>query len=185
MKSVIYLPDDEIVRQNDKGEDLYFISKGTLNVYLAPEGIDYHDLMSNIMTVGTKKVTTLDKDEQESTRSKLIKVLECGDYFGEISILTNMKRTATVVAQDFSNLASVNKKVFGKMKSKFPLLYMKFKNSLKGKYTDENFRYRLSLLKNTPYFSKLSDEVMLQLVFLMKRHNISENQVLLKRGENT
>lgn len=37
MKTVIFLPDDEIIRQGDKGTKLYFISRGKVEVWIGPD----------------------------------------------------------------------------------------------------------------------------------------------------
>lgn len=40
MKTVVYLPDDEIIRQGDSGDKLYFISRGSVLVYIQSEGVN-------------------------------------------------------------------------------------------------------------------------------------------------
>ncbi len=37
MKSEIFMPDEVVVRQYDKGSKLYFISRGKLEVYIKPD----------------------------------------------------------------------------------------------------------------------------------------------------
>jgi CRP-like cAMP-binding protein len=39
MKTVIYLPNDEIIRQGDIGDKLYFISRGTVEVYISSDTV--------------------------------------------------------------------------------------------------------------------------------------------------
>ena len=41
-----------------------------------------------------------------------IRLLEESDYFGEISLVTNLRRSATVKAEDFCTLAYIGKKAF-------------------------------------------------------------------------
>lgn len=42
------------------------------------------------------------------------------DYFGEIALVTRLKRTATVLAKDFTTLAYLTKKHFLVTKQEFP-----------------------------------------------------------------
>ena len=44
MKTVIFLPGDEIIRQGDKGSKIYFISRGKVQVFIGPDDtIDVDD----------------------------------------------------------------------------------------------------------------------------------------------
>ena len=37
MHTIIFLPNDEIIRQGDKGDSIYFINRGNVDVYITPE----------------------------------------------------------------------------------------------------------------------------------------------------
>jgi CRP-like cAMP-binding protein len=37
MKTVIFLPEDEIIRQGDTGKKLYFISRGEVEIIIGPD----------------------------------------------------------------------------------------------------------------------------------------------------
>ena len=39
MKTIIFLPNDEIIRQGDSGDNLYFISRGSAEVYIESDDI--------------------------------------------------------------------------------------------------------------------------------------------------
>lgn len=40
MKTVIFLPNDEIIRQGDKGTKIYFISRGKVEIFIGPDDVD-------------------------------------------------------------------------------------------------------------------------------------------------
>lgn len=46
-----------------------------------------------------------------------------GEYFGEIALITNLKRTATVKAKDFTTLGYMMQKNFVAAKDEFPQIY--------------------------------------------------------------
>jgi len=52
-----------------------------------------------------------------------VNILEEGDYFGEIALITNLKRTATVRAMDFCTLAYLGKAIFISTKDEYPEVY--------------------------------------------------------------
>lgn len=56
----------------------------------------------------------------ESISEKIINTLTKGNYFGEISSLTEMKRTATVKALEYCTLACISKEDFIKTYEEFP-----------------------------------------------------------------
>lgn len=76
------MPDDYIIREGEQGDCLYFVNKGEVQVTVK------------------NSVTKL----QET-----IGFLRDGVVFGEIALLTKLKRTATVVSKDYSNCAFLEK----------------------------------------------------------------------------
>ena len=63
---------------------------------------------------------------------KTLDVLEKGDYFGEIAIMTKLKRTCTVKSygEDFCILSSFSQEALERMKIEFPQIYLNYKNEL-------------------------------------------------------
>ncbi|MBI4446427.1 MAG: cyclic nucleotide-binding domain-containing protein [Acidobacteria bacterium] len=73
MRPVIYMPGDYIIRAGDIGEEMYFISQGTVEVLSADE-------------------------------RKVYAVLKSGEFFGEMALLFNQLREASVRALDYCDL---------------------------------------------------------------------------------
>ena len=94
------------------GDNLYFMNKGDVSV-----------------SISTEK-----KDKDDSTDggrdSQVIAVLKDGSIFGEIALLTKLKRTATVTADDISNCAYLNRQDVEKMEANFPHISKSFRNKI-------------------------------------------------------
>lgn len=90
-----FQPGREIVRQNDPGDKFYIIARGKVEVWRAEEG-----------TGNTTRVA----------------VLQDGDYFGEITLITGFPRTATVVTATVCTCISLERGQFNRMLEGFPEL---------------------------------------------------------------
>ncbi|ETW05615.1 hypothetical protein H310_03351 [Aphanomyces invadans] len=89
----VYLPGDYIVVKGEVGMDMYFVQNGECEV--------------------TKPSTTgFGNDE-------ILKKLTQGDYFGEIALLMNCKRTANVRAVTFAELCVLSRTVFEQITDKY------------------------------------------------------------------
>jgi len=75
----VYGPGQTIMRQGEVGSDLYFVMKGTANVFLNEE------------VIATKEV---------------------GDYFGEVGLVYDAPRTASVCAKSFTIVARLTRSSF-------------------------------------------------------------------------
>ncbi|RHY58506.1 hypothetical protein DYB30_006246 [Aphanomyces astaci] len=89
----VYLPGDYIVVKGEVGMDMYFVQNGECEVTKPP-------------------ATRLGNDE-------VLKKLFQGDYFGEIALLMNCKRTANVRAITFAELCVLSRSVFEQITDKY------------------------------------------------------------------
>lgn len=88
----LYGVDEEVVVQGDVGDSMYLIQTGTCDVIV----------------------------EKPGTYSRRVATLSGGNFFGEMSLLTGEKRTATVRAQEDSMLISIGKQAFQEMLESHP-----------------------------------------------------------------
>ena len=89
MHPVIYMPGDYIIRAGDLGDEMYFISLGTVEV-VSPDG------------------------------TAVYATLTSGDFFGEISLLLDEPRTASVRAVDYCDLYVLGKTSFDHVIARHP-----------------------------------------------------------------
>ena len=130
LRSMLFLVDDEIIRQGDFGNRMYFISSGMVDVFLTVEKYQH-------------EVKHVDKDpnepkgKDEAKENSLLKHetrinrMVSGTYFGEIALITNLKRTATVKSVDYTTVAYLTRDTFEAIKKEFPQVYLNFKNNIK------------------------------------------------------
>nr|XP_013797996.1 PREDICTED: cGMP-dependent protein kinase, isozyme 2 forms cD5/T2-like [Apteryx mantelli mantelli] len=84
MEECTFAPGHVIIREGDEGENFYIILKGEVRVTQKVEG-----------------------------KEKVIRVLGAGEHFGEISLLQNIRRTASCRAQGEVTCITVAKEFFG------------------------------------------------------------------------
>lgn len=83
LESVSYAPGDVIIKQGDVGESFYIIESGEVEVTKMVEG-----------------------------KEQKFPGLKMGDYFGELALLNNEPRQATITAKDKVKVATLGKKAF-------------------------------------------------------------------------
>jgi CRP-like cAMP-binding protein len=74
LKIKLFFPEEQIIRQNEPAKSMFFIVSGEFEVFVLDEDMD---------------------DKYAST-------LRGGDYFGEVALLKNCLRTASVYGKDYS-----------------------------------------------------------------------------------
>ncbi|NUO82843.1 cyclic nucleotide-binding domain-containing protein [candidate division KSB1 bacterium] len=81
MKPLVFMPGDYVYRAGEPGRDMYFISKGTIEV-VSKDGKQVYAMLTD------------------------------GDFFGEIALVLNEPRTASVRALTFCDLYRLDKEAF-------------------------------------------------------------------------
>ena len=82
--TVLYMPEDEIVRQGEAGINLFVLAKGDCDVW----------------------VKDLDR------KDCLVRILRPGNIFGEVALITKSKRTATVKSRTYCTAAALSSDKF-------------------------------------------------------------------------
>lgn len=88
LKSRVCLPNSFVVRKGEMGTEMYFISRGELNVV--------------------------------NDADVVVFTLRDGGFFGEIALLYDTKRTASIVARTYCDMFILTKEDFKKVMKKFP-----------------------------------------------------------------
>lgn len=96
----VFMPGDYVVVRGEVGNDMYFVQNGICEV------------TKDITLQSGKSLTNIASDPETSSNEIVLKILGQGDYFGEIALLMNCKRTANVRAQVFSELCTLTREVF-------------------------------------------------------------------------
>eukprot|EP00356_Strombidium_inclinatum_P000435 CAMPEP_0170510830 /NCGR_PEP_ID=MMETSP0208-20121228/65975_1 /TAXON_ID=197538 /ORGANISM="Strombidium inclinatum, Strain S3" /LENGTH=122 /DNA_ID=CAMNT_0010794319 /DNA_START=887 /DNA_END=1255 /DNA_ORIENTATION=+ len=107
-----------------------------------------------------------------------------GDYFGEISILTDSVRTASVKSQNYCTMACIHKRVFYELCNNFPDILIKMKKKAL-EYNDPWKEFKMTVLKEIEYFRDLidDDEFYNEIQFLMEEEFIDKGSELITAGE--
>lgn len=90
----VYGPGDMIIVQGEPGTQLFFVVKGSCDVLI----------------------------QTEEGRSKKVATKQAGDYFGEVALVLDQKRTASIVARSFCILAKLTRDAFETVLNDCPLV---------------------------------------------------------------
>lgn len=123
LSTALASPDDVLVDQNDETHDMYLIAKGECMV----------------------KIT--------SSHAKLEewKTLRPGDYFGEIAMIYESKRTAQVMSVKYSTLAKLTQHRYRELITEVPEITKDLKEGI-FKIKDRNKQFLIQNLEKIPYF---------------------------------
>ena len=106
-----------------------------------------------------------------------------GDVFGEIALLLNCKRTATVKTNNYTTIAWVSKSTFQDLWQQFVELRFKFREKLKT-YNDKMKILLVSTLSSIPFFSGLSHEIIEEITYHLKQKYFHADEFIFRSGES-
>lgn len=148
-------PELVIVTQGNSPDNVYFIAKGGCNVY----------------------VTNKAKIKVKSN------VLKASDYFGEVAVINDCRRTATVRTNNYSTLASMAGTKFLEVFEKHPDAFKILKEKRRS-YDDEWKRFLISNIKNVEYLTDSPDSLLEQLYYDLKEEDFTEGDIIFNAGDN-
>lgn len=141
-------PNDIVIRQGDQGDCLYYILHGLVSIQLSIQ-ID----------------TGIQDKNQIVIVEKNIGELRDGEIFGELALLYNIPRTASVIALTDTSLIKIDKMPFTKY----------LKNVFEGQLQDQ-----IEFLQICPIFNKMPKELLIKLGIRSVIKKFATGQIILK-----
>lgn len=150
-------PEQMIVAQFDKSEEMYFISSG--------------DCAVNI----------IDHNNQEYVGHKL---LVLGAHFGEIGLIYNCNRTASVQSRNYNTMATLDRQNFMDLMNEMPDM-LKFLKRHIYNYTDPLKTFTKELMIKLPYFgaSYMHKHVFHKIIYSFQNKFYNEGEIILHEGD--
>ena len=137
-------PEARIIKQNDnigENESLFFIERGECIVEIN------------------------DKDKMRN-KSKKVRTLFPGDYFGEIGFIYNSKRSTSVTSTNYTTLGKISKQDVETLFTRFPFFRQELiKRTIR--YDDDLKIFLESALKTIEYLQAVPDETINKIIFSM------------------
>ena len=146
-----YKPNQVIIKQGDKGESLYHILHGLVSVQL------------NI------QIDTGIQDKSEVVNVlKNICELSDGDFFGEIALIYNIPRTATITALTETSLIRIDKHPFNRY----------LKHLFEGQLEDQ-----IEFMQLCPIFNGMPKDLLIKLGIRANIKKFATGQIILKNDD--
>jgi len=118
--------------------------------------------------------------------NKLIRTLKPGSCFGEVSLLKNCPRTATVISKNYSTCAGVQKDKFEKLLVRFPFVKKNMEANIKKNYNDKWRQFVQKSLRTIDYLhnsENISDNIIQELSYKLETISLSKDEYLFKSGK--
>lgn len=156
LQILLFTPEDAIVRQGENPENIFFICKGEWDVFVG----------------------------DSPTKERFVSELKQGAYFGEVAILKNCKRTATVKSKNYSTLTSLHKDHLISLLKRYPDLESKMNAYIYSTYKDKLKKFVKKSLLNIDYLSsKISDEIIEEISYKLETVNLNADTYLFQSGK--
>jgi len=154
LTTILCKPETSVIRRGEAGDFVYLISRGSV------------------------KVITLN----ENLEDECLSILEESQYFGEIALLTDTHRTATVETNNYTTLARLGREHFKEMLKRSTSLTKAFMEKLHN-YPDKWQAYLIKMLRSIPYFRKCSNEELSSLAYILKPKQYEAGSIIVKHNE--
>ena len=124
---------------------------------------------------GECKVRVRDQIGQE----EIVDTLKAGEHFGEIGLMYEFKRTASVMSMNYNTFAETSSDKFDLLIKDFPEYEQCLKEHIMDKYNkDKLIRFKLNMIKQIDYLSTAPDSVLYEIMFSVKHVSYEKESII-------
>ena len=113
----------------------------------------------------------------------MIDILSSGTIFGEIGVLTKLRRTTTVIARETCIFQTLHYETVNLIKQKYPEIFNRMYEGM-ANYEDEEMFQRRQFVQNIPYFRNLDHKHLAKIVLMMRPKMYEYGDLIIGAGEN-
>ena len=120
--------------------------------------------------------------KDENHNESVVRLLEEGSLFGEVALIANGKRTATIRCMNYCTCAALSNASFKEICKHFPETFHKMKENRKL-YDDKWKQFLRQLVSSVPFFRELSENTLEELLYGLEQEFHEKDAVLFKPGD--
>ncbi|KRX07392.1 Cyclic nucleotide-binding protein [Pseudocohnilembus persalinus] len=166
LKYYHYKEHETIFEMDDVGNEYFIILKGQVDCLIKKN----KDKPQNYIDENNNKNNSDEKlyfhDKYPNTYS--VKTFTPGESFGEIALMTNCNRTATMVCQTRVDVMTLSREVF---------------NSIMGDYKENILNQKIQYLRQFNFFKTAPTYQLLQLLHYLKKQKYTKNNFVFKEQD--
>lgn len=106
-------------------------------------------------------------------------VLGEGDHFGEVALIYNSRRSATVISSDYNTFARLESGRFRQVIMEFPEWEVHLKANAIKSYRDKKIQFILRMLRRVEYLANFDDGVLFDLMFKLEQEKLEKKATVL------
>ena len=110
--------------------------------------------------------------DQRGKEWRKFRKLKEGDHFGEIAMLYNCRRSATVESGNYNTLAKIMKHRFRELLSEYPEYEVCLKKHIREEYLDPKTKFLFEMIRNVEYFKNQPDEILFEVMFTLQPRRV-------------
>ena len=123
-------------------------------------------------------------EENDEEKDQNHKVLTTGDFFGEVSLIYDCKRSSTVIGNTYGTYGKLDEDTVLDLFAKHPEFTQYLKDRILKTYDDDLKVFLMRAFEHIDYLRNLPEEILAHLAFCMEAEKLEANEHVFEQDEN-